>query len=104
MLACPHVRPSAWLHVRLTAYLWLVASVPLGNWNRQRDPQFIPLLLSGHGIGAGDLGMLAFVSLPAVLFRLAYKRRWFYFAIHVLLVAALATGVAAMRRMKLEKT
>lgn len=89
--------------MRLTAYLWLVASVPLGNWNGRRDPQLIPLLLSGYGIGAGDLGTLAFVSLPGILFWLAYKRRWFYFAIHVLLIAALATGVAALRRMKLEK-
>jgi hypothetical protein len=72
------LRWSAWLHVLLTAYLWLVASVPLGNWNRQRDLQLLPALLSGQGIEVGDLFLLTFVTLPAVFFWLAYKRRLFW--------------------------
>src|SRR5215472_18418072 len=71
------LRWSAVLHLLLTAYLWLVASLPLGNWNRQRDPHLIPALLQFKGIGLGDAGMLAFISLPAVFFWLAYRRRWF---------------------------
>ena len=79
------LRVSAWTHVLLAAYLWLVASVPLGNWNRQRDPQLIPALLQGTGITASDLVTLAFVSLPAVLFWIAYRRQ--RFAIGVLALA-----------------
>lgn len=71
------LRVSAWTHVLLSAYLWLVASVPLGNWNHQRDPQLIPALLQGTGITVSDLAMLAFVSLPGVLFWMAYRRRRF---------------------------
>jgi len=82
------MRRSAWLHWLLTAYLWLIASIPLGNWNRQRDETLLPALLGGGGIQAGDLGMLVFVTLPAVLFWVAYKRNSFWFAI-----AALTTDV-----------
>ncbi|HYM08852.1 MAG TPA: hypothetical protein VEU11_20035 [Terriglobales bacterium] len=87
------LRRSAWLQVLLTAYLWLVASVPLGNWNRQRDPQLIPALLQGQGIGAGDLALLAFISLPAVLFWLAYKSRWFWSGVAALLVDVVWLGL-----------
>jgi hypothetical protein len=71
------LRYSAWTHVLLTAYLWVVACIPLGNWNRQRDPQLIPALLSGSGITVSDLLTLAFVTIPAVLFWLTYQQRRF---------------------------
>jgi hypothetical protein len=153
------MRRSAWLHWLLTAYLWLIAWIPLGNWNRQRGGTLLTALLGGRGIEAGDLGFLMFVSLPALLFWVAYKRNSFWlaivaltldvvwlgmqiqswwlpyilgtdrtwqleyakgpttkvlpsfghhvapdglhFVIHVLLVAALMTGVAALRQIKL---
>ena len=41
-------------------------------------------LLGGRGIQAEDLGTLAFVPLPGVLFWLAYKRGSFWFALPVL--------------------
>jgi hypothetical protein len=69
------LRFSAWIHILLTVYLWLVAAVPLGNWNRQHDPQLIPALLHGSGISWGDVSMLAFVTLPAVLFWIAYRQQ-----------------------------
>jgi len=65
-----------------------VASIPIGNWNRQRDPQLIPALLQGQRIESSDVAMLAFISLPAVLFWLAYKRRWFWAGIAALSVDA----------------
>src|SRR5581483_12489205 len=73
------LRRGAWAHLLLSGYLWLIAWLPLGNWNRQRDENFLPALLEGKGISAGDLGQLAFVALPAVLFGVAYRRRniWF---------------------------
>ena len=72
------LRYGAWAHMLLTAYLWLVACIPLGNWNRQRDPQLIPALLGGTGITVGDLFMLFFVTIPAVLFWVTYRQRRFW--------------------------
>ena len=74
------MRRSAWLHWLLSAYLWLISWIPLGHWNRQREGTLLQALLSGRGIQAADLGMLAFVTLPAVLFWIAYKRNSFWFA------------------------
>lgn len=71
------LRVSAWTHILLAAYLWLIASVPLGNWNRQHDPQLIPALIYGPGVSWSDIAMLAFVTLPAVLFWIAYRERRF---------------------------
>jgi hypothetical protein len=153
------MKRSAWLHLSLTLYIWLISWIPLGNWNRQREGTLLQALLGGRGIQAEDLGMLVFVTLPGVLFWLAYKRgsfwvalpaltldavwlvmqiqswwlpyifgtdkRWqlayakgpttkllpsfgnhvapdgMHFMIHVLLVAALFTGVAGLRQIKL---
>jgi hypothetical protein len=78
------IRYSAWFHFLLAAYLWLVAWIPLGNWNRQRDGQLLPALLNGHRIGADDVFLLAFITLPAVLFWVAYKRRSFWFGVGAL--------------------
>ena len=78
------LRVSAWVHIALSAYLWLIALFPLGNWNRQRDPQLIPALIQGQGIGAGDLLTLVFVSLPAILFWIAYRRRRFWIGVFAL--------------------
>jgi hypothetical protein len=77
-------RRSAFLHCLLTGYLWLISWIPLGNWNRQRDGTLLRELLSGQRMDAGDFGMLAFVTLPAVLFWIAYKRNSFWFAIAAL--------------------
>ena len=74
---------SAWLHWLLAAYIWLIAWIPLGNWNGQREGT-LTALLGGRGIGAGDLGFLAFVSLPAVLFWVAYKHNSLWFALAAL--------------------
>lgn len=79
---------SVRLHALLAAYLWIVAAVPLGNWNRQRGQRLLPALLDGGGIGADDLCMLAFVALPAVLFRVAFRRRSVWFAAVALAVDA----------------
>ena len=78
------LRYSAWLHVLLSGYLWLVAWIPLGNWNRQPDGQLLPALLHGQRIGADDIILLAFVTVPAVLFWVAYKRRSFWFGVGAL--------------------
>ena len=78
------MKHSAWLHWLLAAYLWLIAWIPLGNWNRQREGTLLTALLGGRGIEAGDLGFLAFVSLPAVLFWVAYKRNSFWLALSAL--------------------
>ncbi|MFN7995124.1 MAG: hypothetical protein U0Q18_16065 [Bryobacteraceae bacterium] len=75
---------SAWLHLLLTVYLWLISWIPLGNWNRQREGTLLQVLLGGRGIDVEDLGMLVFVTLPGVLFWLAYKRRSFWFALPAL--------------------
>ena len=78
------VKRSAWLHLLLTLYLWLISRIPLGNWNRQRDGTLLQALLDGKGIEAGDLIMLVLVALPAVLFWMAYKRVRFWLAISAL--------------------
>ncbi|HYL61077.1 MAG TPA: hypothetical protein VE077_00525 [Candidatus Methylomirabilis sp.] len=75
------MRRSAWLHWLLAAYLWLIAWIPLGNWNRQREGTLLEALLGGRGIEAGDFGMLAFVTLPGVLFWVAYRRKSFWFGV-----------------------
>ena len=74
------IRRAAWLHNLLSGYLWIVASVPLGNWNRQRDELLLSALLHGHGIAVADPAMLAFISLPAVFCWIAYRRRSVRFA------------------------
>jgi hypothetical protein len=78
------MRRSAWLHWLLAAYLWLIAWIPLGNWNRQHEGTLLQDLRSGARMQAGDWGMLAFVTLPAVLFWIAYKRNSFWFAVSAL--------------------
>lgn len=87
------MRRSAWLHCLVTAYLWLIASIPLGNWNRQRDEHLLPALLHGQGIDAGDLGLLVFITLPAVLFWVAYKRSSFWFGVAALTVDVVWLGL-----------
>ncbi len=72
------MKTGAALHSLLAAYLWLISWIPLGNWNRQRDAPLLPALLAGRGIGAADIGMLVFVSLPAVLFWIACRRNRFW--------------------------
>ena len=52
----------------------------LGNWNRQAGERLLPALGNGHGIDGADVAMLAFVSLPAVLCWIAYRRRSVWFA------------------------
>jgi len=139
--------------------LWLIAWIPLSTWNRQHEGTLLQALRGGAKIQAGDWGMLAFVTLPAVLFWIAYNRNsswlavpaltldlvwlamqilsWWvpyifgtdrgwqlayakgpttkvlpsfgrhvapdgmHFMIHVLLVAALVTGLAGLRQLKL---
>ncbi len=78
------VKRSARLHLALTVYLWLISWIPLGNWNRQREGTLFQALMSGRGIQAEDWGMLLFVTLPCVLFWLAYKRSSFWFALPAL--------------------
>ena len=78
------MRRGAWLRGLLSAYLWLIAWIPLGNWNRQREGTLLEALRSRAGIHAGDCGMLAFVTLPAVLFWVAYQRNSFWFALPAL--------------------
>ena len=75
---------SAWLHWLLTAYLWLISWIPLGNWNRQHEGTLLQALLRGRAIQGEDFGMLVFVTLPAVLFWVAYKRNSFWFALPAL--------------------
>lgn len=82
----PMMRLSARLHWLLSAYLWLIAWIPLGNWNRQREGTLLQAIQSGAGIHAGDWGMLAFVTLPAVLFWIAYRRSSFWFGVSALVV------------------
>jgi len=83
------IRRSAWVHWLLTGYLWLIIWIPLGNWNRQKDENLLPALLEGKGIQWGDITLLEFVTLPAALFWVAYKRHSFWFAV-VALVGDLA--------------
>jgi hypothetical protein len=62
------MKRGTWLHCLLSGYLWLIAWIPLGSWNRQRGGTIITALLEGRASEAGDLGMLLFISLPAILF------------------------------------
>ncbi len=68
------MRLGAWLHWVLAAYLWLITCVSLGNWNAQDEPHLIASLMAGDPLEAGDLGFLLFVTLPAGLFWIAYRR------------------------------
>jgi hypothetical protein len=63
------------------AYL---AWIPLGDWNRLAEGTMLQAILSGRGIQTGDLGMLVFVTLPGVLFWMAYYRSSFWFAVPAL--------------------
>ena len=74
------IRYAAWQHNVLSGYLWIVASVPLGNWNRQAGELLLPAMLKGHGVGVADLATLVFISLPAVFCWIAYRRRSMWFA------------------------
>jgi hypothetical protein len=78
------VRRSSWLHWLLTGYLWMIAWFPLGNWNRQSDETLLPALVHGKGLHLDDIFALAFVTLPAVLFWIAYKYRSVWFGIGAL--------------------
>ena len=69
------IRYAAWQHNILAGYLWLIGAVPLGNWNRQRGERLLPALLHGQRLGAEDIGTLVFISLPALLCWIAYRRR-----------------------------
>ncbi len=74
------VKYAAWLHISLAVYIWLVASIPLGNWNRQAGDRLLIALFKGQSIGADDIFLLVFVSAPAILFCIAYFRRNYLFA------------------------
>ena len=87
------MRRGAWLHCLLSAYLWLIAWIPLGNWNRQRGGTFLTALLAGKSMETGDVGMLVFVSLPAILFWVAYKRNSFWFGVGASAVDAIWLGL-----------
>jgi hypothetical protein len=80
---------SVWLHWLLAAYLWLIAWIPLGNWNRQSDAQLLPQLLAGQGMERGDVFMLAFAIAPALLFWLGYRYRNIWLAGSALLFDAI---------------
>lgn len=82
------MRRSAWLHWLLTAYLWLISWIPLGNWNRQPEGTLLQGLFAGRAMEASDLGVLGFVTLPAVLFWLAYQRNSFWFVVPALTLDA----------------
>jgi hypothetical protein len=64
----------AWLHSVLAAYLWIVASVPLGYWNRQRGERLLVAILNRHEIGAQEAFIMVFLALPPVFAWLACKR------------------------------
>ncbi len=74
------IRYAAWQHNVLACYLWVIAAIPLGNWNRQAGERLLPALLHGQGLGAEDLTSLVFISLPAALCWMAYRRRSAWFA------------------------
>jgi hypothetical protein len=82
------MRKSAWLHVATAAYLWLLSCVSLGNWNAQPSPHLVASLMAGNPLDPGDVGFLLFVSLPAVLFWIAYRRSSFILAAIALAVDA----------------
>ena len=83
------IKLSLWLHFSLTAYLWLIDLIPLGNWNYQQDDYLLTALIKGKGIDAADVGLLVFITLPAVLFWVGYKKRNIWFCIAALLVDAI---------------
>jgi len=80
------IKLSLWLHCILTGYLWLVALIPLGNWNYQRGDYLFTALIKGKGIESGDVGLLVFITLPVVLFWFGYKKRNIWFCITALVV------------------
>jgi hypothetical protein len=80
------MKRSVLLHGSLALYLWVMASVPLGNWNRQRGDTLLIALLKGHGVAADDIFTLGFVALPAILFWIAYRRSSLWFAASALAV------------------
>jgi hypothetical protein len=76
---------SAWLHIILTTYLLLMDCIPLGNWNYQQGQYLLPAVFAGQGIEPGDIFLLIFVTIPAILFWIAYKRRNVWFGISALI-------------------
>ncbi len=82
------IRRSLWIHCSMSAYLWLIAWFPLGNWNRQTDENLLPQVLEGKGLHADDIAALAFVTAPALLFWLCYRYRKFWFGVAALAVDA----------------
>ena len=80
------LRLSLWLHCTLTGYLWLIDLVPLGNWNYQKGDHLLAALMKGKEVNSGDVGLLVFITLPAVLFWIGYKKRNIWFCIAALLV------------------
>ena len=72
------MRLSVWLHGCLALYVWVVESIPLGDWNRQRGERLLIAVLHGHGADPDDVFTLAFVALPAILFLFAGRgsRLW----------------------------
>jgi hypothetical protein len=77
-----------WLQGILTAYMWLIVAVPLGHWNIHGGSYPLPGLLKGEWPDAGNMVMLAFVTLPAVVFWVAYRRRSFWLASSALVLDA----------------
>ena len=69
------MKTSLILHWLLTLYLWLISWVSLGNFNAQPGPHLAAALRSGQHLQPGDIGFFAFVSLPAVLFTIAFLRQ-----------------------------
>lgn len=72
---------SVWPHLILAGYMWLIGWIPLGDWNRQNDPPLLTLLLRGNGISSDEIGQLLFVTMPAVLYWLAWRVHRFCFAV-----------------------
>jgi hypothetical protein len=68
------MRLGAWLHWVLAGYLWLLTWVSLGNWNAQDEPHLMASLMAGNSLEVGDVGFLLFITMPAVLFWIAYRR------------------------------
>ena len=83
------IKVSLWLHCTLTGYLWLIDLIPLGNWNYQKGDYLLTALIKGKGIESGDVGLLIFITMPAVLFWVGYKKRNVWFCLTALLVDAI---------------
>jgi len=79
------MKRGAWVHCLLSAYLWLIGWIPLGNWNRQSGGIFATTLLEDR-FGAADVGFLLFVSLPGILFWVAHRRKSFWVGVAALTV------------------